>query len=95
MNTITVTVHLDYDVWDHRETRAVRVSRGGRPDVHLPPDEQAAGMWDQGGTTAHIAYDIASRIGLDGDERARARRHSEVAHIQENDPRWEITFEIA
>lgn len=93
MSTVTVTVHLDYDAWDHRETKAVRVSRAGRADVYLPQNEQAAGWWDRR-ETAHIASDIASRIGLDDDERARATLTDTASATERSDPRWIVTFEI-
>jgi hypothetical protein len=92
-HTVTVTVHLN-DMRDPRETKAVRVSRDGRADVHLPADEHDRGWWNNGNVSAHIAQDIAARFGLDEDERARARSSGETAHIQEHDPRWLITFEI-
>ena len=60
VSTATVFVHLDYDVWDHRETEAIRVSRHGRADVYLPQGQRATGQWD-GANTAAVAGSIAHR----------------------------------
>ena len=93
MSTATVFVHLDYDVWDHRETEAIRVSRHGRADVYLPQGQRATGQWD-GANTAAVAGSIAHRFGLDDAERARAVLVEAVPAIERNDPRWIVTFAL-
>ena len=91
--TVHVTVHLDYDVWDHRETEAIRVSRHGRADVYPPQGQRGTGQWD-GANTAAVAGSIAHCFGLDDDERARAVFVEAAAAIEQNDPRWIVTFEV-
>jgi hypothetical protein len=91
--TVNVTVHLDYDVWDHRETEAIRVSRHGRPDVYPPQGQRATGQWD-GANTAAVAETVAQRFGLDDDERTRAVLMEAASAIEQNDPRWIVTFEV-
>lgn len=93
MSTVTVFVHLDYDVWDHRETEAIRVSRNGRADVYPPQGQRGTGQWD-GRNTAAVAGSVAQRFGLDDEERARAVFVEAVSAIEQNDPRWIVTFEI-
>ncbi|ART70453.1 hypothetical protein BTO20_19465 [Mycobacterium dioxanotrophicus] len=93
MSTTTVFVHLDYDVWDHRETEAIRVSCHGRADVYLPQGQRATGQWD-GANTAAVAGSIAHRFGLDDAERARAVLVESVPAIERNDPRWIVTFAL-
>jgi hypothetical protein len=91
--TVHVTVHLDYDVWDHRETEAIRVSRHGRADAYPPQGQRATGQWD-GTNTAAVAEAIAHRFGLDDEERARAVCVEAAAAIEQSDPRWIVTFEV-
>jgi hypothetical protein len=93
VSTATVFVHLDYDVWDHRETEAIRVSRHGRADVYLPQGQRATGQWDDANTAA-VTGAIAHRFGLDDEERSRGVFVEAAAAIEQNDPRWIVTFAL-
>lgn len=88
-----VTVHLDYDIWDHRNTEAVRVSRDGRADVYPPIGQRGTGQWD-GANTAAVAGSVAQRFGLDEGEWARAVFVEAAQADETNDPRWIVTFEL-
>lgn len=93
MSSVHVVVHLHYDVWDHRETEAIRVSRDGRADVYPPQGQRSTGQWD-GANTQTVAESIARRFGLDDGERSRAVLVEAAAVIEQSDPRWIVTFEL-
>lgn len=93
MSSVHVSVHLDYDVWDHRETEAIRVSRHGRADVYPPQGQRATGQWDEANTQI-AAESIARRFGLDDGERSRAVLVEAAAVTEQSDPRWIVTFEL-
>ena len=90
---VHVTVHLHYDVWDHRETEAIRVSRHGRADVYPRQGQRATGQWDDANSAA-VAGSIARRFGLDDEERARAVLTEAAPAIEQTDPRWIVTFQV-
>ena len=68
-------------------------SRHGRADVYLPQGQRATGQWDDANTAA-VAGAIAHRFGLDDEERSRGVFVEAAAAIEQNDPRWIVTFAL-